>query len=301
MTCQDFHRVWNELLDTETAVTGGTSIDALAGGSSSDREQATREHAASCPACLQGQARYELLRQALRSWSLAPRPASSAPVDLVERILSVVPASFGSLTLPIGQSRPATKRWRIGLPPGATIAAVAAVLILFAVPITWERKRLDVGKASRGAMNQRSSISRPSSSLSGHQRGRPGLSASLAGATAATWDLAVTASEPAARLGRGVLGAATQTQIEHSNRFPTGPPSAGPAESIAAGLPSIPSLFQGLPDPAPGSALLQEVGDSLSATVRPLSSTARQAFGFLRAPLLEKNDNRISPPASKGA
>ncbi len=286
MTCQTFDQIWNELLDAETAGTRRAPSDAVAGGSTSDREQAVREHAASCPSCLQCQARYELLRQALRSWSLAPRPASSAPADLVERILAAVPASFGSSTLPIGQTRPVTKYWRSGLPLYAAIATVAAVLVVIVVPINWERRRLDVGRASRSLRNQ-------SPVLSGHQRGHADLSASLAGATAATWDLAVTASEPAARLGRGMLGAAHQARIEGTGYSPTGPP--------AAGFPSIPSIFQGLPDSPPASALLQGVGDTLSATVRPLSSTARQAFGFLRAPSLEKNDNRISPPVSKGA
>jgi hypothetical protein len=293
MTCQDFDQVWNELLDAETAGACGAPDDAPIGRSPSDREQAAREHAANCPTCLLGQARYELLRQALRCWRLAPRPASSAPADLVERILAVVPRSFGSSSLPIVQTRLGTRRRRLGLPLGAAIAAVAAVLILFTMPITWDRKLPDVGNTPRGVMNQRSNISGLAPSLSRRQRGRPDLSASVAGATAATWDLAVTASEPAARLGRGVLVAATQTRIGSSGRSQTEPPDAG--------LPSIPSLLQGLPDSPPGSALLQEVGDSLSATVRPLSSTARQAFGFLRAPSLEKNDNRISPPASKGA
>lgn len=301
MTCQDFDQVWNDLLDAEPAGARGSPNEALAGRLISDREQASREHAASCPTCQQRQASYERLRQALRTWSLVPRPASSAPADLVERILAAVPASLGSSTLPIGQTQPAIRHWRTRLWLGAAIAAVAAVLILLVVPITWERKRLDVGHTPHGALHQPSSVSGPSPSLARHQRSRPGLSASLESATAATWDLAVTASEPAARLGRGVLGSATPPPIENSGRSGSEPLATGSSDSIAAGLPSIPSLFQSLPDSPPVSALLQAMGDSLSATVRPLSSTARQAFGFLRAPSLEKNDNRISPPVSKGA
>ena len=232
------------------------------------------------------------------AWSLAPRPASSAPADLVERILAAVPASFGSSTLPIGQTKPATKHWRIGLPLGAAIAAAAAVFVLVVVPITWERKRLDAGQA-RVANDQPSGVSGPrvsgksTAALTSRRRWRarprrPG-----------TWRSPRRSPPPGWAAACSV--AATEARIESSGRSRSEPPAAGPGESIAAGLPSMPSLFQGLPDSPPGSALFQEVGDSLSATVRPLSSTARQAFGFLRTPSLEKNDNRISPPASKGA
>ncbi len=53
----------------------------------------------------------------------------------------------------------------------------------------------------------------------------------------------------------------------------------------------MPTLDPLGPDAAGASDVLQQVGDRLAAGVRPLSSTARHAFGFLLGP----------PPARAGA
>jgi hypothetical protein len=123
------------------------------------------------------------------------------------------------------------------------------------------------------------------------------LSEALADATAATWNLAWTASEPAARLGRHVLESATRVEIS-SQPGESAADLAGPAYQ---GLDSLASVLPAVPQPPPGSALLQQVGDGLSATFRPLSFTARRAFRFLRMPSLERTDNGpIHLTASKG-
>jgi hypothetical protein len=92
------------------------------------------------------------------------------------------------------------------------------------------------------------------------------LTESLADATSATWDLARQTSGPAARIGRQVLASAALPQAD----WPV--PHAGEATGV-----------------------LQSVGSQVEAGVRPLPSTARQAFGFL---LPSAPSQR---PASKGA
>jgi hypothetical protein len=83
----------------------------------------------------------------------------------------------------------------------------------------------------------------------------------LASATSATWALALEASAPAARIGRDVLDSAVE---------------AGAADEAA-------------PSPvARGSAsdVLESVGERVNERVRPLSGSAKRAFGFLLGPAL---------------
>ena len=162
-------------------------------------------------------------------------------------------------------------------------------------PLPWRLERVSPASGrGRPAGPASESTLRPSN----RQADSRVLSEALADATAATWDLARTTSEPAARLGRQVLESATQ--VESPAR--AGASAADPAGSSYPGLDSLAAVLPVVPQAPPGSALLQQVGDGLSASVRPLSSTARQAFGFLRIPSLEKTDNSpIHQPASKGA
>jgi hypothetical protein len=111
----------------------------------------------------------------------------------------------------------------------------------------------------------------------------------LSEATAATWDLARSASEPAARISRQVLDAATGP-----DRSPAQPASV----VVAVSVPSLDSLA---PDTAAAGAMLQQVGDHLTNGVRPLSNTARHAFGFLLGTALAKPEVPVNPPAQKGA
>jgi hypothetical protein len=126
----------------------------------------------------------------------------------------------------------------------------------------------------------------------GRQTDTPLLSVALADATLATLDLARSTSAPAARLGLEALEAAAQQSDQAE------PESAGDAGS---GLAPFPLVLRDLSQSSPDLAWLQEVGDDLAARVRPLSSSARQAFGFLRAPELRKTETSSNSPASKGA
>jgi hypothetical protein len=177
----------------------------------------------------------------------------------------------------------------------AAAAIVACLIAVFMVPLPRRLEPVSLsggrgrhaGQASGSALLQ---TSRPADSRV--------LSAALADATAATWDLARTTSEPASRLGRRMLESAAQLER---------PVRAGTSDtdltlSLYSGLDSLAALLAGVPEPSQGSALIQQMGNGLSASFRPLSSSARQAFGFLRIPSLEKIDNgRIHQPVSKGA
>jgi len=81
------------------------------------------------------------------------------------------------------------------------------------------------------------------------------LTDALAEATSATWDLAQHASAPAARIGRQVF------------------------DSTSVNLPSAP--FSRPVGVRPVSGVLQSVEERVNAGVRPLSGSARRAFGFL--------------------
>ncbi len=286
MNCQDCDQIWNELLDAESlsrtwAATGLEPSSRLL----AEREQAACTHALGCLRCRQVGARYETLRRALRAWVSSARPELTLSPALVERILTE------QKTCSIRRAR----RWRAALPLGAAAAAAACLIALVLAPFPWRLERVSPGSdRGRPAVPASGSALRPSN--------RPAdsrvLSAALADATAATWDLARTTSEPAARLGRQVLESATQVE----NPAGAAASAADPTSSSYPGLDSLTLVLPAVPQPPPGSALLQQMGDGLSASVRPLSSTARQAFGFLRIPALEKTDNNpLHQPASKGA
>jgi hypothetical protein len=129
----------------------------------------------------------------------------------------------------------------------------------------------------------------------------------LAAATSATWDFALSASEPAARIGRDVVDATNQEAPTSSDpssdrvledggepRGEGGPASPG----FAVPMPGFTPIVS---DPAVAGAALLGLGDRLAAGVRPLSSTARHAFSFLFGPSRDSSGPRSSPPAAKGA
>jgi hypothetical protein len=273
MTCQEFDQIWNELLDAETAASqmSARGDDAFQSARAA-REEAARSHARNCPRCRHAGARNELLRRALRSWT--PGALASVDSDLVDRIVISARPSPGR----------SVRRVCATILLATTSLAAAAVLLLMVAPVQW---RLDPPAAGRAA-------DRPLAAGGGEpvvpRADARRLSNALVSATEATWDLARTTSEPAARLGRQVIEAATQTEG-----------SADPTSAPGSPLVAFPSVFQDLPQSTTGAAWLQDMGDGLAASVRPLSTTARQAFGFLRTPLLGKAGNPINPPASKGA
>jgi hypothetical protein len=200
MNCQDCDQIWNQLLDAEPlsrarVATGLEPSPQLL----AEREQAACTHALGCPRCRLVRARYETLRRALRVWVSSARPEMTLSPALVERILAEQKA---------GSSRRA-RRWRGALPLGAAVAAVACLIALVLAPLPWRLERVSPGiDRGRPAGRASGSALRPSN----RQADSRVLSEALADATAASWDLARTTSEPAARLGRQVLESATQVE-----------------------------------------------------------------------------------------
>jgi hypothetical protein len=279
MNCQEFDRIWNELLDAENvAHHGNDHPDAAAGASLNTREEAARLHARSCPRCREVGARNETLRRALQSW--ARRPGASPEPELVDRIVAAA-----------RRSSQVRVRLRTAIPLAAALAVAASLFLAFG-PIQWQAEQPRGGPLAVQAGRTDPGGAKPPP----RQTEALLLSNALADATEATWDLARTTSGPAARLGRQVLEAATQ-----ADRRARPITDQDPEDDGESALASIPSLLRDFPESPPGAALLQDVGDGLAASVRPISATARQAFGFLRTPIFGKASNPVTPPASKGA
>ena len=186
------------------------------------------------------------------------------------------------------------RRKPLGRLARATLAALAATAAAIAIGLT-------TAESCHGP----NATERPTGRAAYHPR-RPrhdsetiadarALNMALSEATAATWDLARSASEPAARISRQVLDAATGP-----DRSPAQPASVTGSGSVAATV-SVPSLDSLAPDTAAAGAMLQQVGDRLTNGVRPLSDTARHAFGFLLGTALAKPEVPVNPPAQKGA
>lgn len=236
MNCRDFDQTWNRLLDAES----GTRRDDGPGaaGPRLARESALREHAESCPSCRIRHRQFETLRTAMRAWSARPRPEPAAAPDAVDRI--VLAASPPDA--PARRARPLA--WASGL------AAAAVAASFFRAPPRDE-------PAPEPAPARRAS-----------------LSVAMSDAREASLRLALTASEPAARLGLAMLDAS----IAADAALDTAPP---PAEAEAGG-----------PD---ASDLATRVGGYAAAGARPISDAARRAFGFLRTPSLDKTAPTSSP------
>ncbi len=101
------------------------------------------------------------------------------------------------------------------------------------------------------------------------------ITAALAEATSATLDLAREASAPAGRVGREVLSSAGLPDASNSD--------------ISLDIPA-----------APSSDLLNSVGHSVGEGVKPLSGSARQAFGFLIRATTGEAVEPASPTSPRG-
>ncbi len=268
--CRDFERLCNELLD-------------LGSLSAPDKERVLLDHAAGCSACRAVASRYQALRQALSAWVGPP----AAPAGLAERILAAARAQ----SPPVPRRRGVTSRtqrfWRTGLPLATVAASVAA---LVTVGLLIPKLTIDQpGRTHRAPrVPERSSVEQ---GVGAHPilSDARALDEAVAGATAATWELARSASEPAARFGREVLDAATE------------PDRIRPDSSLGADSVAVLSFASLAPDSGTAAATLQQVGDRLASGVGPLSTTARHAFGFLLGPAVLKPEVRVKPPAAKGA
>ncbi len=263
MNCREFERLWNELTDVTSSLASGEQA-----ASAYQDKRALLEHAAGCPTCRRTAAGYQVLDRAIRAWGQPPAP----PAGLADRIVAAAVA-------PLAAPRPTNRNPRLAGSRRLLIAAAASILAVVTVGVI-SRMTFDRGRDKvRVAAEIRGVGTGPSEG--------PKLNEALAQATEATWDLARSASEPAARLSRQILDAATQPSAE---------PDSGGSASV-----SVPSLDSFAPDSAAAVATIQQVGDRLASGVRPLSSTARQAFGFLLGPAPPKPEVRPGPPPARGA
>ncbi len=286
MTCREFERAWNELLDAEASVDRATNSAGQPNPVVAEREHALLEHAAGCPACGEVSARYLALRRAIRAWG--PPPAPSA--GLTDRILAETQRPTPS-AWPIYET---VRRKPLGRLARTTLAALAATAAALAIALPLLNRTMN-----RAPRNGPPDVLHITHVDPGHDSETIGdaraLNTALSEATAATWDLARSASEPAARISRQVLDAATGPE-----RSPAQPALVAGAGSVVAAV-SVPSLDSLAPDTAAAGAMLQQVGDRLTNGVRPLSDTARHAFGFLLGTALAKPEVPVNPPAQKGA
>jgi hypothetical protein len=291
MTCREFEHKLNELIDAEGEIMAGRQREAATGSAlvTTDLEHALLDHAGRCAACQDVATRYQALRRALRAWNSPP----VAPADLADRILAA--NAGGGLTesaaLAVVEKRERRRLWPVLL---AYTSAMAACLLAAAVLKSFverdQNNRPTPLISSAGATQELHSGGNSSTVRLADSRV---LSDALAGATSATLDLARSASEPAARISRQMLDAATEPG---SN--PEGIIIPGRAVNVAVTVPAFNSLA---PDPSAAGAMLREVGDQLASGVSPLSRTARHAFGFLLGPAPAKLEGRGASPAAKGA
>jgi hypothetical protein len=305
MTCRDFQHKWDELLDADARraaspdADGPGSIGADRVSPADDREALLLAHAAECPACRPIAARYQVLRHAIRVWRQPPLP----PADLMHRILSA-PADPTPRTWEAA-SRRARRSWRdhrskVSLRIGIAAAMVACMLLGVTLVRITRRDRTDrVAGADQTALQDLHSISGPETAPANSTA----FNRALAEATSATWDLARSASEPAARISRDVLDATTQGDSipNEAAKSPSSTAPTGEIEGLASLSVRVPSLDPLAPNASTASTVLQQVGDQLSAGVRPLSSTARHAFGFLLGPARDRTEPRTTERAERGA
>jgi hypothetical protein len=285
MTCRDFERKWNELIDAEAAIVERSTARAAAPDAAlSVRSRVLLDHAAECPGCGRKAAQYRTLQSAIRA--CGPPPA--APAGLADRILSELEAPTASAWPVYAIARRASPRIRVKL--SILTAGIAACLVaLFVRGRMMPTRPVQVLHPTPALSHGDQSADAKSVPVVYH-----GLSTALADATAATWDLARSASLPAARISRQVIEAATGPE----ESSPPVQDSRTNATRVSVSVPSVDSLA---PDSAAAAAVLQQVGDRLASGVRPLSTTARHAFGFLLGSTPVKPEVRNNPPSDKGA
>jgi hypothetical protein len=299
MTCRDFQRKWDELLDADAraAAIGAESLSMPDGPTSSPSgepgEAAQVDHAAGCPECRQLAARYRVLRQATRAWKSPP----VAPADLADRILAAARTAPSSARLiSSGESR--KRRWSRVLP----LASMVAASIMIAVVLNRNDGR-PANPPTITSLPSDRDLQAVSSRSTRAPGDRPALNRALAEATTATFDLARSASEPAARISRDMLKATAQPGEVGSDPQSEARPEGGDRTGmvIVDLAVQVPSLAPFAPDPSAASSALQQVGDHVAAGVRPLSDTARHAFGFLIGTAPDQAGPRTSPPSAGGA
>ena len=304
MTCREFQSQWDALLDADAraagigAATTPDRSDRNATPAIDDGEEDLLAHAASCPECRELTTQWRTLRHAIRAWRQPPLP----PAGLADRILAA-------------NSMPQSLQWHVvaaeehkrSFPHILVLVCTLAAGIVLALILP--RLEMMLGPSPNGRpakppmiADRNQDLHSISDSASGPVT-RDAFNHALAEATSATWDLARSASEPAARISRDMLDATTQSEDDSPDRTSQRQPAVGGRSVGGAGSLTVRvlSLEQLAPDPSAASTVLQQVGDHFSAGVRPLSDTARHAFGFLIGPARDQPGPRTSSPSAKGA
>jgi hypothetical protein len=290
--CRDFEKMLNESIDAGSPFFRSPDVDVLKGarpipgtgemGVDPGRERALLDHAADCAACRRLLMEYQALGRALRAWG----PAPEAPAGLVDRILASVSVQHLPHSHPSTSTTQLRRFRRISLPLAAA-AAIVAVAVSAGLLV---RLRIQTSQSVPAKVPSVAVL--PVPSRDHEDADSRMLNVALADAADATWELARSASEPAARISGQVFDAATSQE-------PTSPSRSGAVKSVPSSF-AVLSLDALAPDSGAAVATLQQVGDHLVSGVRPLSSTARQAFSFLLTPARPKPDVRVRPPGAKG-
>lgn len=261
MTCRDFDAAWNEILDAETPESRRGDV---ADPAEMGRLQERERTAA-------GHARTcEACRTSHRRFQHLRKAlrASRARLPLIPGpSLDLAERILADAV----RSSPRRGPGRILVPLGMALAASVLGLLLL-------RSRPAEGPIGRP-------IRLPAA---------PRLSLAMADATDATWDLARTTSRPATRFGLQLLEAATGSDASAR-------PAAGGEDVDNDPDGFLHSVIRAVAPSRAESNLLQDVGEEVTAGVRPLSARAREAFGFLRTPTLERAGGPARPASPKGA
>ena len=284
ITCREFERQWNELLD---AWRRGPTC-----GSRSDRAATIRArlmaHAAGCVTCREKAAKYEALRSAILAVGPAAR-AGRAGGPNSDRARG--PATTSAWPVHATDRRPA--RWTRGRRDGIgrRVARGLVLIVIVLGPSEAQRARRSCCIRDRskstviGGSNRRPHPARLPRAQHGVGRCDRGDAGSRSGGIRASG-----ADRPPGHRCGSQARAGLRPYGTGRRR----------ADSIAMVV-SVPSLDALAPDPAAAAAMWHQVGDGLADGVRPLTSTARHAFGFLLGPAQVKPELRNNPPADKGA
>ncbi len=291
MTCSDFERKFNELIDSENAT--AQSAGSAASGPpaiAADLMRALLDHADRCSSCQEIAARYQILRRALCAWNSPP----VVPADLADHILAAQAdreARAASAWAVVGEKR--ERWWPLVLTYGSIMAAAMVIgLVLSAVNMSMRQEqpnrpipRVTLG----GPADQLHSVGGSAPAPLAKSRV---LNEALAEATSATLDLARVASEPAARISRQMLDAASQSEGGLGETA-----IGGGAARAQVTMPALRSLA---PDPSAAGAVLQEVGDRLASGMVPLSRTRATPSAFCSSQRPPKSIAAIESQRQRG-
>ncbi|CAN5844945.1 hypothetical protein BH23PLA1_BH23PLA1_08890 [soil metagenome] len=263
MTCREFEILWNQRLDAVHCAGVKIPVQAEDGQAKAvaipPSDEVLDTHAASCEACRALAARYQVLLHSIEALD-GPPPA---PGDFLARFLH----EFGNDGM---GTAPRLRLDRLGWP----LVAVAAAMLLITLGLLWQIDRPEGPRLVQQDILQTPSPATAAGPEVVLARPRP-LNETLAEATSLTLGLMWEASEPAARLGRDVLGTSRASERTLLTEVP------GERNDSSSEMTSL-ILVEG-PERDVIRSLSEQVGDG----VRPLSRPTMNAFAFLMPRLPE--------------